>query len=65
MTREELHIMGRSLYRPFHLSDEEKIIWETAFEIYNQNNEKKLEMNCAPCYMKVLMFIRFKLREPS
>ena len=32
--------------------------WIKAFELYNDNNERKLGMSCRPCYMKVLKFVK-------
>lgn len=32
-------------------------IWKEAFKEYNEGNESKLGMGCAPCYMKVLNWL--------
>lgn len=31
-------------------------IWVDAFDQYNQENDKKLHMNCRRCYYTVLMY---------
>lgn len=36
-------------------------IWVKAFELFNESAERPLNMLCAPCYNKVLLFHLLKL----
>lgn len=33
-------------------------MWKPLFQFYNDHHEKKLQMGCGPCYIKVLSFIK-------
>lgn len=37
--------------------------WEVLFNFYNEHHERKLSLGCFPCYVKVYMWTRDKLKE--
>jgi hypothetical protein len=51
----ELMNSHKALKMPYNLKHH--TLWKQAFDYYNQNNSQKLGMGCAPCYIKVGMWI--------
>jgi hypothetical protein len=43
-----------------HLKND--LIWQKAFAFYNVHNRPPLHMGCRPCYYKVLMFVKHRLK---
>lgn len=45
----------------------DKILWRKAFDHYNlkHNLSRPLNMNCRPCYVKVVMYIASHFKEVS
>jgi hypothetical protein len=40
--------------------------WKTAFEYYNETSgERKVSVNCIPCYYKVAIYIINKHKNPN
>jgi len=53
----ELHALEKTIeVSPIKLHTDP--VWRKAFEIYNEQNDKKLSMSCRPCYMKVYKYFK-------
>jgi hypothetical protein len=55
-TQEEIEILY-SQSGKYGNGERSSHLWRRAFNYYNAHHEKKLQMACAPCYYKVLLFI--------
>ena len=38
-------------------------IWQEAFLKYNEVHEKKLQITCRPCYLKVYLYFKHRLED--
>lgn len=61
-SKEELNHLGSTLRNVGKKSDH---VWIKAFNQYNSNHEKRLSMNCVPCYYKVHDYIINYVRQNS